>query len=399
MQVAEEAVQKTSLGAAPHSDSNTMFPHAEACTFWRGRVALYAILRVLGIGTGDVVLVPGYTCFAVPSAVLFTGARPVYADIDPSTFNVSLATFERAYRDSVPGTVKAVLVQHTYGLPADISPILAWAKSHDLTVIEDCAHALGSSYRDERGRWREVGLFGDAAFFSSQWTKPISTGLGGWGRFADSSLHQHLQDFRQAVCVDAGLWESWLLAAQVFVRDVVSSPSLYWLAITAYQNLYRRGLLIGTSSNEEFRAERPTDYAKKMSSFQEGLLRRHLVNKSVQVHRRKLKEIYDNALDQAGIRRMNVPSCADPVLLRYPVRVTNKAEMMSKARNRRIELGDWYKHPVDVPDGISPEVFAYTAGMCPESERAAAEVINLPMHSGISEHSAEQTVKFVKECR
>ena len=100
----------------------------EACTFWKGRTALYAVLRSLEVSQGDTVLVPGYTCFAVPSAVMFTGARPVFADIDPNTFNVSLQTILKALAQTSSRTVKAVVVQHTYGIPADIRPILDWAR-------------------------------------------------------------------------------------------------------------------------------------------------------------------------------------------------------------------------------------------------------------------------------
>ncbi|MGB7862472.1 MAG: DegT/DnrJ/EryC1/StrS family aminotransferase, partial [Candidatus Sulfotelmatobacter sp.] len=339
----------------------------------------------------------GYTCFAVPSAILFVGATPVYADIDPSTFNVSLATIQKACGDAVSSRIKAVLVQHTYGLPAELSPILNWASKRRVPVIEDCAHALGSYYRDDAGTRTEVGTLGDAAFFSSQWTKPVSTGLGGWARASDPKVHEHLCRFRDKECVNPGLWESYLLGCQVLARGVFSSSSLYWIALALYQNLYRRGVLVGTSSQEEFRAERPHDYAKKMSGFQQWLLNRRLRDISVRIHHRRLKQVYEAALDRAGLPTLKIPAYADPVLLRYPVRVAAKLRIMREARQRRIELGDWYKHPVDVPDNVSPEIFGYHAGMCPEAERAANEAINLPMHSGISERSAETIVSFVKE--
>src|SRR5260370_290620 len=96
-------------------------PHAIA--FGTGRVALWAILRALGIGAGDEVVIPGYTCVAVPNAVRFAGARPVYADIDPHAFNVTAATCERVL---TPRT-RALVVAHTYALPAPMSESLALA--------------------------------------------------------------------------------------------------------------------------------------------------------------------------------------------------------------------------------------------------------------------------------
>jgi dTDP-4-amino-4,6-dideoxygalactose transaminase len=167
--------------------------------------------------------------------------------------------------------------------------------------------------------------------------------------------------------------------------------------MAVYQYLYRRGVLVGTSSEEEFRAEKPADYAKRMPGFQQWLLKRRLRNTSVRQHRRRLKQVYEAALDRAGLPVLEIPAYANPVLLRYPVRSPAKTRIMREARRRRIELGDWYKHPVDVPERSSPEIFGYHSGLCPEGERAAKEVINLPMHSGINEHSAEKIVRFVKE--
>ena len=122
-----------------------------AAYFWKGRVALYAILKSLGIGEGDAVVVPGYTCVVVPAAVHFVGAEPVYVDIDPATFNLTLPNVLDVVGDR---PVKAIVVQHTYGIPADIGPILRWAAEHDVAVIEDCCHALGRPVSRQQRRFR-----------------------------------------------------------------------------------------------------------------------------------------------------------------------------------------------------------------------------------------------------
>ena len=85
------------------------------------------------------------------------------------------------------------------------------------------------------------------------------------------------------------------------------------------------------------------------------------------------------------------------MLLRYPVRVRDKKAVLKEAERRRIELGDWYTHPVDRPEGLDAELFAYRSGTCPEGEQAAAEVVNLPMHSGVTQEIARTTVQFLKE--
>jgi dTDP-4-amino-4,6-dideoxygalactose transaminase len=83
--------------------------------------------------------------------------------------------------------------------------------------------------------------------------------------------------------------------------------------------------------------------------------------------------------------------------MRYPVRVGNKTRVLAEARRRWIELGDWYKNPVQAEKDADVELFGYRWGMCPEGERAAREVVNLPMHSRVTEEAARRAVDFLKE--
>ena len=360
-------------------------------------MALYGILKSLGVSPGDSVFVPGFTCFAVPAAVLFAGAKPLYVDIDPKTFNISLSALESVWNDSSRANIKAIVIQHTFGMPADLNLILGWAREHGIATIEDCAHAWGSLYRNERGDWSQVGTEADAAFFSSQWTKPVSTGLGGWAKANNAELGLRLRRFYETECIAPSFGEVALLASQVAVRGTLSSSSVYWTARSIYQRLYRRGILIGTSTPDELRGRMPPGYAKQMSGFQEWLLKKRLADNSVETHRRRLKKIYDAALGSAGFSVFQIPDDADPVFLRYPVRVRNKKRALVEAQRRHIELGDWYAHPIDRPEGLEAEAFAYRSGMCPEGERAAAEVVNLPMHLRVTERTAHEVVEFLKE--
>src|SRR5438128_1727572 len=126
-------------------------------SFAAGRVGLYGILRSLGIGTGDEVLVPVPTHIVVANAVRYTGARPVYVDCDLSNYNIDL---EQAEERVTPRT-RALLVQHTFGIPVDMGNARALADRNGLHLIEDCVHALGATFHG-----RQVGTFGRAAFFS-----------------------------------------------------------------------------------------------------------------------------------------------------------------------------------------------------------------------------------------
>ena len=154
-------------------------PPEHITLFWKGRVALYAILRALGIGRGDEVIVPAFTCVAVPNAVLYTGAVPVYADIDEATYTLDPASVAAAMS---PRT-RAVLAQNTFGLSSDIEALSALAAPRGAVVIDDCTHGLGGAYRGQPN-----GAAADAAFYSTQWSKPISTGLGGIAVARDAAL-------------------------------------------------------------------------------------------------------------------------------------------------------------------------------------------------------------------
>jgi perosamine synthetase len=365
-------------------------------TFWKARVALYGTLKALGIGPGDSVIVPGYTCAAVPGAVKFAGASSVYADIDSESYSPSLGTYSDALEAHSQARVKALILQHTYGIPADAPRIAIWAREQGMAVIEDCAHALGTRYRQDDGCWQEVGNAGDAAFFSSQWSKPVSTGLGGWLVISDRSLAERMARFHDEECSAPSFRELSLLAGQLTAQKIFSSPRSYWSAAEAFRRLSHLGIFVGTNEDGEFEGRMPEEYAKKMSRLQEWLLRRRLANQALPVRRRNLKLVYDEALRSCGLPTLHVSENADPVLLRYPVRVKNKDEVLQQARRRRIELGDWFNHPLH-PREANAEAFGYRRGICPEGERAAHEVVNLPLTERTTEKTAREAVDFLKQ--
>ena len=115
-------------------------PHAWGVN--SGRSGLFLILQALGIERGDEVLLQAFTCNAVPNPILWVGATPIYVDIDEETLNMDPADLEK----KITPRAKAIIVQHTFGYPADMNRILEIAKKHNLIIIEDCAHALGARY-------------------------------------------------------------------------------------------------------------------------------------------------------------------------------------------------------------------------------------------------------------
>ncbi|HPY80345.1 MAG TPA: DegT/DnrJ/EryC1/StrS family aminotransferase, partial [Bacteroidales bacterium] len=122
-----------------------------AFSFWKARVALYAILKGMGIGDGDEVILPGYTCVMDVNPIKYLGAKPVYVDIEPAMYNINPDLIEA----KITGRTRLIIAQHTYGYPCDMDRILAIAARRGLPVIEDCCLSLGSTYKG-----KPVGAFG-----------------------------------------------------------------------------------------------------------------------------------------------------------------------------------------------------------------------------------------------
>lgn len=135
-----------------------------------GTAALHIALLSAGIGPGDEVIVPAFTMAASWMAVMYTGAKPVFVDVDPKTFTLDPSLIESA----LTSKTKAIMPVHIYGHPADLDPIVKLAKQHGLIVIEDAAEAHGATYRGQL-----VGGIGDINAFSFYANKIITTGEGG----------------------------------------------------------------------------------------------------------------------------------------------------------------------------------------------------------------------------
>ena len=141
-----------------------------------GTSALHLALLSLGIGAGDEVIIPSFTFAATANSVALTGAKPVFVDIDITTYNMDPNLIESAITPST----KAIQVVHLYGLPADMIKIIEIAKRHNLLIIEDAAQAHSASINGQ-----PVGTFGDAAAFSFYPTKNMTSGEGGMIVFKD----------------------------------------------------------------------------------------------------------------------------------------------------------------------------------------------------------------------
>lgn len=146
-----------------------------------GTSALHLALLALGLGKGDSVLLPSLVCYAVLDAVNHTGAKPLFVDVDPDSYNISV----RDVKDNLYKRPKAIIVPHLYGQAADVEGIVKLG----IPVVEDCSQALGAEVNGKR-----VGSIGDISTFSFYATKIIATGAGGAVASNSDSLLEKVRD-------------------------------------------------------------------------------------------------------------------------------------------------------------------------------------------------------------
>jgi dTDP-4-amino-4,6-dideoxygalactose transaminase len=211
--------------------------------FWKGRVAMYAILKAMGVGEGDEVLLPGYTCVMDVNPVKYLGATPVYVDIEPDTFNVNVDLLA----DAITPRTKVIVAQHTYGYPCEMDAIMDIAGRAGLPVVEDCCLALGSTYKGKR-----CGTFGIASYWSFQWNKPFTTGIGGLATTDDADLAGKI-DRIAADAVAPPAKAAAMLAIQRLIYRLFIFPRTTAFATSLFRWLTRKGAVVGSSSTAEFR--------------------------------------------------------------------------------------------------------------------------------------------------
>jgi perosamine synthetase len=189
---------------------------ADAVATTNCTTALQLSLYASGVRPGDEVIVPSLSFIATANAVWHNGATPVFADVDPLTYNVDPAAVHRA----VTERTKAIMPVHQLGLPADMDPLFEIADRHGLTIVEDAACAIGASYRS-----RPIGSLGPLACFSLHPRKVITTGEGGMIAVQDPEVAERLRQLRQHAMDVSDL-------ARHGARDVVieSYPERGWNA-------------------------------------------------------------------------------------------------------------------------------------------------------------------------
>ncbi|MFM7723598.1 MAG: DegT/DnrJ/EryC1/StrS family aminotransferase, partial [Bacteroidota bacterium] len=306
--------------------------------YWKGRVGLYAVLKAMGIGQGDEVILPAFTCVVVPNAILYTGATPVYVDIDPN----SLCCGAQSIENAITPKTKAILIQNMLGLSYEVHDIVSIAKSRGIYTIEDCTHGFGGKYQGQFN-----GLMSDAAFFSSQWNKPFSTGIGGMLVINNQALHKPLQRIN-ATLEAPSFKDRLVLSTLIWARTYLLKGFTYWTLLRWYRWLSKKGWVIGSSSADELTGtSMPEGYVKGMSLVQcrKGIKSLKSLKKTMLLRKTNALKVHDWLVKH---HKTCVPQSLleDHAFLKYPLLVNDRAAFIETSEKARLPLGDWFISPL-----------------------------------------------------
>ncbi len=361
-------------------------PPDRVTLFARGRVALFAILRALDVRPGDEVIVPAFTCVAVPNAILYAGARPVYVDIDARTYTIDPAAVAAA----ITPRTRAVLAQNTFGLSADIAALEAIAGRHGLKVIDDCTHGLGGRYRG-----RPNGFSAELSFFSTQWSKPLSTGLGGFAVARDPATAALLRRLEEGAEEPTSRRVA-MLRTLVFAAEHAGRGGLFRAGRAAYRAMSRLGVVPGSSDRDELSGiEMPDGFFARLSPWQAEVGSERIGHLAHDVGlRRATAGRYTAFL--VGHDRISAaePAGSTHSFLRYPLRVEERGAFVAGAERAGIDLGDWFVSPLH-PITRGLDRWGYRAGMAPIAEAVCSEIVNLPTDPTLSERDVDRVLGFL----
>jgi perosamine synthetase len=358
-------------------------------SFGRGRVALYSILRALGVGSSDEVILPPYTCFVVPKAIYNTGARPVYADIDPQTFNMDV---ERT-REKITPSTKAIVPHHLFGHPADMKPFWELAEDSGIAVIEDCAQALGAVYNGKK-----VGTASDVSFFSFDFSKNITTGQGGMAVTDSLDVAEKLREVRDGFPLPPKTYAYSMILALIRGTYLLEPSASLTRALVG--EIVNKSTSVASNFRYLIREKSlstPThpnlfclaNSLAKIGIFQ--LQRADTFNK----RRMEIAQEYDEFLMELGKTSVHVTPNASHVFLRYALRVDSHGECRKFFERFNVVLGDWFDYVVH-PYALQRETLGYKMGSCPNAEAAARTVVNVPNHPKMNLEDVEYVKKTLQ---
>lgn len=353
--------------------------------YWKGRVGLYAVLKAMGLGPGDEVILPAFTCVVVPNAILYTGATPVYVDINPNSLCCDVQSIEKA----ITPKTKAILIQNMLGLSYEVHEIGSLAKARGIYTIEDCTHGFGGKYQGQFN-----GLMSDAAFFSSQWNKPFSTGIGGMLVINHPALKEPLQKINATLEVPS-FKDRLVLSALIWARTYLLKGYTYWTLLRWYRWMSNKGWVVGSSSAEELAGTTmPEGYVKGMSPVQcrKGIKSLKSLQKAMLLRKNNALKVHDWLVEH---HKMCVPQplMEDHAFLKYPLLVKDREAFIEKAEKARLPLGDWFISPLHpVKSSLVP--WGLNIDDCPQARYISEHIVNLPLEGDLS-----RLINFLELCQ
>lgn len=312
-----------------------------------GTVALHLSLLALGVGRGDEVITVPNTDIGTTAAISYTGARIVWVDVDESTHNIDPELLE----SKITEHTKAILPVHLYGLPADLDPILEVARNHDIHVVEDCALALGATYRAS-----PVGSFGIAGCFSFSETKMLGAlGSGGMITTDDPGLAEELTRIR-----------SYGEAQDFGVPSSGESMSLEG-----------EGLNVG------------------LGSLQAAFLQRKMKYLGSWIKRREdIAAAYSSELSDLEMRLPTIPEGRSHAFRTYVVGVDHRDLVRDAMYANGIATATHYVPPLHLQPVYSH--LGYTEGDFPVTEQLAGRLLCLPIYPEMDDRQVGEVVQTLR---
>ena len=338
--------------------------------YWKGRVALYTVLKAMGVGPGDEVVLPAFTCVVVPNAILYLGATPIYVDINPTVLCCGAEQIEQVL---TPKT-KVILIQNMLGLSFEVEEIVSMAKAKGIYTIEDCTHGFGGKHQGVFN-----GLRCDASFFSSQWNKPFSTGIGGMLVVNNRDLLQSINPLNSNL-IKPSTKDQFILFILIWARTYLLKGFTYWTFLRMYRWLSKKGLVVGSSSASELEGiHMPKDYVKGMSKVQCRAGIKALSNLEQVISQRKNSGILVHEwLISQGKTTVPAEHLAQHAFLKYPMLVKDRALFLQHAEKEKIPLGDWFISPLHpVLDSLEP--WGLEVSNVPNAVYISKHIVNLPI--------------------
>ncbi|OGZ66033.1 MAG: hypothetical protein A3C58_00525 [Candidatus Staskawiczbacteria bacterium RIFCSPHIGHO2_02_FULL_34_10] len=362
-----------------------------AFSFNSGRSAFFAILKALDLEQNTNVSLQAFTCNAVPNPILWAGLNPVYIDCD-NDFNVDIEKLKLLIREN-KHSEKVVVVQHTFGLPVNMDEVMNIVQQNNLTLIEDCAHALGAEFGGKK-----VGTFGKASFFSFSRDKVISSVYGGMAITNDDDVGKKLQQLQKEFGQPSRFWIKQQLLHPILLHYMILPLYKFldlgkiFLVLSQWLHVLSKAV-----SFKEKRGLRPNYFPKALPNAL-AILVLNQFNKldKFNEHRKKIAEFYYNELKDT---RFILPSKENNIFLRFAVRHPKAHEIIYDAWHKEnMLLGDWYTTAI-APDDTKMDEMKYSVGMCKNAEKLAKETLNLPTHINTTIEDAKRIVNFLRQWR